>query len=179
MLAALPRDSFRLIPSGIEALSDMLTNNRNWIAEHAAHFGIEVARERFHLRNELAHELRIELAGRPAGRYIKSDAMPDGIAAQTYFIAPELLNSSPRIRTIGVYAHEFGTAGYGVIGLLDTSLAFFLALLAGNLNGGIMRLYHELVPDRKNLAISTGLIMVASVSSVMKLDSTQAMRSLC
>jgi small ligand-binding sensory domain FIST len=40
MLAALPRDSFRLIPSGIEALSDMLTNNRNWIAEHAAHFGI-------------------------------------------------------------------------------------------------------------------------------------------
>ncbi|MBC8875598.1 MAG: prolyl oligopeptidase family serine peptidase [Planctomycetes bacterium] len=28
-------------------------------------------------------ELRIELAGPPAGKYVKSDAMPDGIAAQT------------------------------------------------------------------------------------------------
>jgi small ligand-binding sensory domain FIST len=40
MLASLPDDSYRLIPAGIDALTDMLETNRNWIAEHAAHFGI-------------------------------------------------------------------------------------------------------------------------------------------
>ena len=40
MLATLPDDSFRLIPSGLEALTDMLSSNKNWIAEHSAHFGI-------------------------------------------------------------------------------------------------------------------------------------------
>jgi small ligand-binding sensory domain FIST len=40
MLATLPDDSYRLVPAGIEALSDMLEVNHNWIAEHAAHFGI-------------------------------------------------------------------------------------------------------------------------------------------
>jgi small ligand-binding sensory domain FIST len=40
MLATLPPDSYRLIPPGIDALGDMLSENRNWITEHAAHFGI-------------------------------------------------------------------------------------------------------------------------------------------
>jgi small ligand-binding sensory domain FIST len=40
MLATLPDDSFRLIPSGLEELTDMLSINHNWIAEHSAHFGI-------------------------------------------------------------------------------------------------------------------------------------------
>jgi small ligand-binding sensory domain FIST len=40
MLATLPEDSYRLVPAGIDSLSDMLTENRNWIAEHAVHFGI-------------------------------------------------------------------------------------------------------------------------------------------
>ena len=40
MLASLPDDSFRLIPAGLEPLSDMLAANRNWIAEHRANFGI-------------------------------------------------------------------------------------------------------------------------------------------
>jgi small ligand-binding sensory domain FIST len=40
MLATLPEDSFRLIPSGLEELTGMLSSNHNWIAEHAAHFGI-------------------------------------------------------------------------------------------------------------------------------------------
>jgi small ligand-binding sensory domain FIST len=40
MLASLPEDSFRVIPAGIEPLSDMLTSNRKWIAEHQANFGI-------------------------------------------------------------------------------------------------------------------------------------------
>ena len=40
MLASLPEDSFRLIPAGIEPLSEMLATNRNWIAKHRANFAI-------------------------------------------------------------------------------------------------------------------------------------------
>ena len=40
MLASLPEDSYRLVPAGIDKLSEMLDANRNWIAEHAVHFGI-------------------------------------------------------------------------------------------------------------------------------------------
>ena len=40
MLATLPGDSFRLIPAGLEALSGMLEENRDWIAGHSAHFCI-------------------------------------------------------------------------------------------------------------------------------------------
>lgn len=43
----------------------------------------------------------------------------DGINAQTYYISPELLNASPRLRTIGVYAHEFGHK-LGLPDLYDT-----------------------------------------------------------
>ena len=40
MLAALPEDSYRLIPAGLDALAEMLTLNRDWIAAHQARFGI-------------------------------------------------------------------------------------------------------------------------------------------
>jgi small ligand-binding sensory domain FIST len=40
MLATLPEDSYRLLPAGMEALSTMLAENKNWIAEQAVHFGI-------------------------------------------------------------------------------------------------------------------------------------------
>ena len=40
MLATLPDDCYRLIPSGIDAMSDMLARNRSWITERSAHFGI-------------------------------------------------------------------------------------------------------------------------------------------
>jgi len=40
MLATLPANSFRLMPAGIEAMTDMLARNKNWLAEHAVHFGI-------------------------------------------------------------------------------------------------------------------------------------------
>ncbi|MFO7607660.1 MAG: M6 family metalloprotease domain-containing protein [Candidatus Krumholzibacteriia bacterium] len=43
----------------------------------------------------------------------------DGINAQTYYIAPELLSAAPRLRTIGVYAHEFGHK-LGLPDLYDT-----------------------------------------------------------
>ncbi|HSB89035.1 MAG TPA: FIST N-terminal domain-containing protein [Anaerolineales bacterium] len=40
MLATLPRDSFRLIPAGLDALVEMLKANRDWISAHQARFGI-------------------------------------------------------------------------------------------------------------------------------------------
>jgi len=40
MLTTLPEDSYRLLPAGMEAMTTMLTDNKNWIAEHAVHFGI-------------------------------------------------------------------------------------------------------------------------------------------
>ena len=40
MMTTLPEDSYRLLPAGMEALSTMLMENKNWLAEHAVHFGI-------------------------------------------------------------------------------------------------------------------------------------------
>jgi len=40
MLATLPPDSYRLIPSGISELSDMLRENHSWITRNNVHFGV-------------------------------------------------------------------------------------------------------------------------------------------
>jgi small ligand-binding sensory domain FIST len=40
MLTTLPEDSYRMLPADMEAMSTMLAENKNWIAEHAVHFGI-------------------------------------------------------------------------------------------------------------------------------------------
>ena len=40
MLASLPDNSYRLLPSGIDSMTDMVSTNRNWIAEQGVHFGI-------------------------------------------------------------------------------------------------------------------------------------------
>jgi small ligand-binding sensory domain FIST len=40
MLASLPEDSYRLMPAGIEAMTDMLARNQDWLERHAVHFGI-------------------------------------------------------------------------------------------------------------------------------------------
>ena len=55
----------------------------------------------------------------PHASSLGSAVSVDGVDAQSYYIAPELLNSSPRIRTIGVYAHEFGHK-LGLPDLYDT-----------------------------------------------------------
>jgi small ligand-binding sensory domain FIST len=40
MLATLPADSYRLIPSGINELSNALQEHQSWIAENNVHFGV-------------------------------------------------------------------------------------------------------------------------------------------
>ena len=40
MLTDLPPDSYRLVPAGISALTDMLAGDRAWLDEHSVHFGV-------------------------------------------------------------------------------------------------------------------------------------------
>lgn len=40
MLTTLPEDSYRLMPAGINALTDMLTENHAWLDSHNVHFGV-------------------------------------------------------------------------------------------------------------------------------------------
>ena len=40
MLISLPENSYRLLPSGIDSMTDMVSANRNWIAKQGVHFGI-------------------------------------------------------------------------------------------------------------------------------------------
>ena len=61
MLATLPADSYRLIPSGLEALTEMLGTNKNWIAEHSAHFCIVHADPRNSHIPQLVESLSAEL----------------------------------------------------------------------------------------------------------------------
>jgi O-antigen/teichoic acid export membrane protein len=59
------------------------------------------------------------------------------------------------------YAHLFGTEGYGVMALVDTSLGMFTVLLSGGLSMAIIRIYHEEEdPSRKSLSIGTGIRLV-------------------
>jgi len=58
------------------------------------------------------------------------------------------------------YAHILQDVGYGVIGMIDTTLAFLMGLLAYGARGGIVRLYHEHPEGRKNEVVSTGFLLV-------------------
>jgi small ligand-binding sensory domain FIST len=40
MLISLPDNSYRMLPSGIDSMTGMVSANRNWIAEQGVHFGI-------------------------------------------------------------------------------------------------------------------------------------------
>ncbi|MEZ5543306.1 MAG: lipopolysaccharide biosynthesis protein [Pseudomonadota bacterium] len=58
------------------------------------------------------------------------------------------------------YAHIFQTEGYGVIAMIETSLGILTVLLAGGLQTAILRIYHEQPPERKALALGTGMRLV-------------------
>lgn len=66
------------------------------------------------------------------------------------------------------YAHVLRGHGYAVIGMLDVGLGFLLALLVYGLQGSIIRLYHdEKDPTRKPVVVSTGIILIGSVTALM------------
>ena len=68
------------------------------------------------------------------------------------------------------YAHILRGHGYAVIGMLDVGLGFLLALLVYGLQGSIIRLYHdEKDPARKPVVVSTGIILIGSVTALLSI----------
>ena len=65
-----------------------------------------------------------------------------------------------------VYAHMFGSSGYGIIGMIEVSLAFAGSLLAYSLNGGIVRIYYEERDGRRDRVVPTG-VALAGVGSLL------------
>ena len=65
-----------------------------------------------------------------------------------------------------VYAHALGTAGYGIIGMVEVSLAFAGSLLAYSVSGSIVRIYYEEPEGQGNRVISTG-VLLAGASSLL------------
>jgi small ligand-binding sensory domain FIST len=61
MLAALPEDSYRLIPAGLDALAEMLTRNRDWIEARQARFGIVHGDPRNNHVPQIIESLALEL----------------------------------------------------------------------------------------------------------------------
>jgi O-antigen/teichoic acid export membrane protein len=65
------------------------------------------------------------------------------------------------------YAHIFRAEGYGVIGMIDTSLGILTVLLTGGFQTAILRIYHEQEEDRKPLALGTGIRLVWLLGSLL------------
>jgi len=62
------------------------------------------------------------------------------------------------------YAHILLDIGYGVIGMIETSTALLMSLMAYGAQGGIIRIYHERAPEEKARVVSTGIILVSGAS---------------
>ena len=67
------------------------------------------------------------------------------------------------------YAHILQDIGYGVIGMVETTLAFLMTLMAYGARGGIIRLYHQYPAERKPQVISTGWQLVGGATSAIVL----------
>jgi len=66
------------------------------------------------------------------------------------------------------YAHILRDNGYAVIGMLDAGMALLVSMLAFGVRGANVRLYHDQDdPDQKKAVISTGVIIILSVSSLL------------
>jgi small ligand-binding sensory domain FIST len=61
MLAGLPDNSYRLLPHGINSLTDMVAANREWFAEQDVHFGIVHGNPRSSYVQQIIESLSAEL----------------------------------------------------------------------------------------------------------------------
>lgn len=62
------------------------------------------------------------------------------------------------------YAHILRDIGYGVIGMIDASLALLASLFAYSFHTAVMRIYHEEPdPARKPVVATTGTLLVAGI----------------
>lgn len=72
------------------------------------------------------------------------------------YSAANMLGKMAAFIMLPLYAHALGTEGYGVIGMVDASIALLTSVLAYGCQNAIIRIYHEQSEPRKLLAISTG-----------------------
>jgi len=66
-----------------------------------------------------------------------------------------------------IYAHAFGSDGYGVLGMLEVSTTLLLSLFVGTFCAGIMRIYHEEPPERQDKVVPTGTVMMLLLALVI------------
>ncbi|MFH1573117.1 MAG: oligosaccharide flippase family protein, partial [Acidobacteriota bacterium] len=62
------------------------------------------------------------------------------------------------------YAHILRDLGYGVIGMIDACLSLLMSLFSYGVRGSITRFYHDEEEPRKNLVVSTAVILYGAVS---------------
>ena len=65
------------------------------------------------------------------------------------------------------YAHILRDIGYGVIGMIESTMTILVSLLAHGLRGAIIRIYHEEEGENKQKVISTGVLLLGAVTLVM------------
>jgi O-antigen/teichoic acid export membrane protein len=65
------------------------------------------------------------------------------------------------------YSHIFQAEGYGVIGMIETSIGIFTVLLIGAFQMGILRIYHEQDESRKGLTMGTGIRLVWGIGGLL------------
>lgn len=66
------------------------------------------------------------------------------------------------------YAYIFQAEGYGVIGMIDTSLGILTVVLAGGLQTAILRIYHEQGDEAaKKLVLGTGILLVWGIGAAL------------
>lgn len=67
------------------------------------------------------------------------------------------------------YTHVLGDVGYGVIGMVETSLALLMSLMSFGVQSAVIRFYHDRPEGEKKLVVSTGVRLAAGVSTALVL----------
>lgn len=65
------------------------------------------------------------------------------------------------------YAHHLDAYGYGIIGMVDASMALLSALLAYGFHSGLTRIYHEQPEGRGPVTVSTGYWIVLLITAAL------------
>lgn len=84
------------------------------------------------------------------------------------YSAASILGRLASFLMLPFYAHIFQAEGYGVIGMIDTSMGILTVLLTGGFQTAILRVYHEQLDEpRKVLALGTGIRLVWIIGGLL------------
>ncbi len=65
------------------------------------------------------------------------------------------------------YAHVLQDVGYGVIGMIEASLAFLFTLMSYGVQSAVTRFYYDRPPEERNRVVSTGMLQTAAISTAL------------